>query len=218
MLIDFVKEGSMAVADDEERRAPSPFSPAPEKRRWPAFLLALLLLLALVAWVWHEPAGLGVTVRGLAHSVATPDTAPVPDADAPPASPTPPATATRLAPAPGQTVSKCVLKGRTTYSDGPCPDGAKAEQLAVRPDVNLMQASVLAQATPIRSALPPPAPAPVVIPAPPPDADKAATCSGLARYIEDLDAWARQPQSGEMQDWITARKREARDRQFRLKC
>jgi hypothetical protein len=29
---------------------------------------------------------------------------------------------------------------------------------------------------------------------------------------------ARQPQSGQMQDWITEQKRKARNRQFALKC
>jgi hypothetical protein len=57
----------------------------------------------------------------------------------------------------------------------------------------------------------------VMMPAPP-TVDAGPTCRELERRIEELDAWARQPQTAQMQDWITARKREARDRQFRLKC
>ncbi len=211
----------MAFADDEGRRTPSAFSPTPEKSRWPAWLLVLLILLGTAAWYWHEHPGLAVTVRTPARSTAAvPGAATAASAPAVSRTSPPPVETFDQTPyaAPAQTVSKCMLKGRITYSDGPCPDGAKAEQLAVRPDVNLMQAPVLAQAGPGRSAVPAAAPAPVVVQAPQPHPSQAITCPGLARYIEELDAWARQPQSGQMQDWITARKREVRDQQFRLKC
>jgi hypothetical protein len=36
--------------------------------------------------------------------------------------------------------------------------------------------------------------------------------------IQQYEAMSRQPQTGQMQDWITARKRPARDRQFHLPC
>ena len=32
------------------------------------------------------------------------------------------------------------------------------------------------------------------------------------------DAMARQPQSGQMQDWITAERKKVRDKQFSLRC
>jgi len=48
--------------------------------------------------------------------------------------------------------------------------------------------------------------------------DRTAECSALAASIEHYDAMARQPQSGQMQDWITAQRKKARDRQFQLKC
>jgi hypothetical protein len=47
---------------------------------------------------------------------------------------------------------------------------------------------------------------------------KTGECQSLAASIAQYDAMARQPQPGQMQDWITARKREARDRQFKLRC
>lgn len=48
--------------------------------------------------------------------------------------------------------------------------------------------------------------------------DKATECKALSGHVTSLDAMSRQPQSGQMQDWITAEKRKARDRQFQLRC
>lgn len=45
-----------------------------------------------------------------------------------------------------------------------------------------------------------------------------AECKALDTKIANYDAMARQPQSGQMQDWITAEKKKARDQQFRIKC
>lgn len=43
-------------------------------------------------------------------------------------------------------------------------------------------------------------------------------CKALDAQITNYDAMARQPQSGQMQDWITAQKKKSRDRQFSIKC
>ena len=48
--------------------------------------------------------------------------------------------------------------------------------------------------------------------------DQPSECKALAAQITQYDAQARQPQSGQMQDWISAQKKNARDRQFRIKC
>jgi hypothetical protein len=48
--------------------------------------------------------------------------------------------------------------------------------------------------------------------------DRQAECKALDAQITQYDAQARQPQTGQMQDWITARKRTARDRQFQIRC
>lgn len=45
-----------------------------------------------------------------------------------------------------------------------------------------------------------------------------AECKALDAQITSYDAMARQPQTGQMQDWISAQKKKARDRQFGLKC
>ncbi len=43
-------------------------------------------------------------------------------------------------------------------------------------------------------------------------------CRLLDERIHRLDSMARQPQSGATQDWIAERRREARSRQFELRC
>jgi hypothetical protein len=43
-------------------------------------------------------------------------------------------------------------------------------------------------------------------------------CKALEARIVQLDAMARQPQSGQMQDWITGEKRKTRDRERSLGC
>jgi hypothetical protein len=45
-----------------------------------------------------------------------------------------------------------------------------------------------------------------------------AMCQALAAEIANYDAMARQPQSGQTQDWIAERKRAARTKQFGLHC
>lgn len=51
-----------------------------------------------------------------------------------------------------------------------------------------------------------------------PPQNKIGECKALDVQITQFEAMARQPQSGQMQDWITGEKKKARDRQFGLKC
>lgn len=48
--------------------------------------------------------------------------------------------------------------------------------------------------------------------------DQPSECRALAAQITQYDAQARQPQSGQMQDWISAQKKRTRARQFELRC
>ena len=43
-------------------------------------------------------------------------------------------------------------------------------------------------------------------------------CKNLDARITQLDSMARQPQSGQTQDWIRGERKTARDRQFSLRC
>lgn len=205
----------MESADDDKIRAAPPFSPAPERSQRLMVLVIAVILILLGGWYWQQHTDPADVARLRAPPQATSGEAPA--AGAPLGAASTLTAPSRIAPAPSQSVSKCVLKGKTTYSDGPCPDGAKAAQLAVRADMNLMQAPAIAPPTPAYPSPAPMATAPVIAQAPP-AIDPGPTCRELERRIEELDAWARQPQTAQMQDWITARKREARDRQFRLRC
>ena len=207
---------AMESEDDDKIRAASPFSPAPEQSQWRMVAtLAIVLAVLLGGWYWQQRGAPKDAPRREVPPRTTSGAAAAASAPLGPASTL--AAPSPIAPAHGRTVSKCVLKGKTTYSDGPCPDGAQAVQLAVRADVNLMQAPAIAPTVPVYASTAQPANAPVIVQAPP-TVDTGLDCGELERRIKELDAWARQPQTAQMQDLITARKREARDRQFRLKC
>jgi hypothetical protein len=63
------------------------------------------------------------------------------------------------------------------------------------------------------------APAPVLVQQQQqPQVDKQPECRALSAKIANIDTTARQPQTGQMQDWLTQEKRKARDRQFQLRC
>lgn len=47
---------------------------------------------------------------------------------------------------------------------------------------------------------------------------RASQCAALNDQVAHYDAMARQPQSGQMQDWISQQRKVARDEQFRLRC
>ena len=119
-------------------------------------------------------------------------------------------------------VFKCSVNGRTVYSDSACgapaatkvlklqdssagfasPAQERLEDLtANRLDAEqAYQRSVQAQAAKVRV-----------------NAIKA-DCENLGRHVNWLDATARAPQSGQMQDWIKADKARAQTRQFDLHC
>ena len=119
-----------------------------------------------------------------------------------------------------QLVTKCVTKGKTSYGDGPCAQGAATSQIRTRSDHNLMAAvrterisaapadertsprSVVAQNSPVADVA----------------ATKKAECQFLDARLAELDALSRQPHSTQTQDWIRDERKKARDRQFRLSC
>lgn len=48
--------------------------------------------------------------------------------------------------------------------------------------------------------------------------NRKAQCDALDAKVKHYDAMARQPQTGQMQDWISAERKKVRDQQFRLRC
>lgn len=116
-------------------------------------------------------------------------------------------------------VTKCVLQGKVSYSDDGCPQGAITSKVATNTNQNLMAAikvPVAVQATNPEQPLPLPMTAQVN-----PGAAYAslkAECAELEARIKYLDSMARQPQSGQTQDWIREERKKARDRQARITC
>ena len=137
---------------------------------------------------------------------------------APPHQPAPAA----ALPAPSQvTVNRCVVNGRTTFSDAQCGPEAAATRITVNASQNaadgLRNAPAVIQAPP-RSAMAPPV---AHQPAAEPVNDFAvrkATCDWLEHAIAAIDAQARQPISAAQQDYLAAERKRHRDEQFRLRC
>jgi hypothetical protein len=119
-------------------------------------------------------------------------------------------------------IFKCSVNGKTVYSDSACgtlfvtkrlllpvtsagftsPPRERLEDLTANrlASEQTYQRSIQAQAVEIRV-----------------DARKA-ECEDLGRHVNLLDASARAPQSGQMQDWIRADKGRVQTRQFDLHC
>jgi hypothetical protein len=51
-----------------------------------------------------------------------------------------------------------------------------------------------------------------------PNVQRQALCQAYEQEIKWTDERARQPLSGQEQDWLAAKRKKARDEQFRLRC
>lgn len=116
-----------------------------------------------------------------------------------------------------RTVTKCVVNGKTSYSDGKCATGAIASQIVTKANHNLMDAvrmpGVTQAAEPVSQSS--------VVGQGNQGSDYAAMkaeCAALDEHIKYLDAMARQPQSAQTQDWMRDERKKARDRQSRIPC
>lgn len=119
-------------------------------------------------------------------------------------------------------VFKCTVNGRTVYADSPCGAPTQTRRLAlseaasgfVSPPKESLEAlsarRIAAEQAYQRSMHAPPVSVPVDM--------RKMECEDLARRINWLDASARAPQSGQMQDWIKADKSRVQSRQFDLRC
>ena len=202
---DFMKRG------DRER----PFSPAPEQPllRWIAFVLVLLALAYAGYRVWESLSdqGLPAKTKQATPTSAQPSPQPQTSAQPQPAAPATPAPGTRI-------VTKCVVNGKTIYSDDACPQGAAGAQVVTKADHNLMTGlspSQMAAADRIQPAAPSLS---TIAPSANATPDKRSECVFIDAEIKRLDALARQPLNGHTQDEITRIRKELRDRQFRIHC
>ncbi len=195
-----------------------PFSPPPERfstlSKILIFLVLLFLLYTAADWKLNQHA---------AKPVSTPlATTPAPlsrptESVAPSVPQTPVYSSATESPGGTRSVTKCTVNGKTSYGDASCVAGAKATQIVTRENHNLM-APVRVQAV---TKTEEPAHPPSVVAQSDQSIDQAAMkaeCMALEERIKYLDAMARQPQSGQMQDRIREDRKNARDRQARIPC
>ena len=210
-----------------EKRPRQAFNPAPKKSAANTlfmvlvFVAALFFLYKLADWQLNKRAS-GIAAQSAPKAQRTPGQPPAgqeaftlpresglrpyQDQDAP-------------APVAGnRVVTKCIVNGKTSYSDAPCARGAVAAQVATRADHNIMAPVRVAASTTTETTY---SPAPVVTTqnnAPSEYAAKKSECQLLDAHIQHLDSMSRQPQGAQMMDWIRDERKKARDRQFRIPC
>jgi hypothetical protein len=135
--------------------------------------------------------------------------------------------ARKITPAPAPAVSthtvviKCVVNGVTLYAENEADCLAHAKKTVVRidPSRNVSdpvptlppQPIPAAPSVQITAADPP-------VPTVDPLVQKKVVCQNLEEEIKWIDQRARQPLSGQEQDWLAAKRKKARDEQFRLRC
>lgn len=116
-------------------------------------------------------------------------------------------------------ITKCVVDGATTYSDGECPARASSSIVTVDKRQNLadgLPPSARSFAQPSAGAQPAVGDtAPSVVDG---NVQKKSLCLAYEAEIKAIDARARQPLPGWEQDRLAARRKAARDEQFRLRC
>lgn len=117
-------------------------------------------------------------------------------------------------------VIKCVLNGKTIYSDEKCPAGAKTHQVQLYDTAGVVSPpkAVLSELTAQRIATENAQVQSLQQPVALPVQSKKIECDAIDKHIEWLDSMARQPQSAQRQDWIRQERSQARDRQFGLHC
>jgi hypothetical protein len=195
--------------------ADRPFIPAPERplMHWIATVLALLALVYAGYRIWESSIDRASPPKTRQDASATSQPLPPPQTSAPTQS------AAQAPPTPGtHIVSKCVVNGKTLYSDNACPQGTAGTQVVTKSDHNLMAGLTPAQMAaadrvqPVAPSMSTLAQSGNAMP------DKSSECAFFNSEIKRLDALARQPQSGQTQDEITRVRKELRDRQFRIRC
>lgn len=123
-----------------------------------------------------------------------------------------------------RTITKCVTNGRVTFSDSACEAGASTSQIATSGNRNVVDSTPV-----IVARTPPPEPVRQVVAndvspsaasstGPDPAAARIAECAFHDQAIQSIDARARQPLSAYEQDWLSGKRKEHRDAQFRLRC
>ncbi|MDF2462048.1 MAG: hypothetical protein K0Q43_283 [Ramlibacter sp.] len=118
----------------------------------------------------------------------------------------------------GTVVIKCVVNGKTAYvaSEADCAAQAKTTKVSVDPRQNLSDGLPNAEQVIRRPSIS--GQVEMQIAEPDPNVQRRARCQAYEQEIKLIDERARQPLSGQEQDWLAAKRKKARDEQFRLHC
>lgn len=119
-------------------------------------------------------------------------------------------------------VTKCTTRNGTTYTDAPCAADAKSTSVRIQLDVNVSDAPVRHSLAAVRASPAVPytassSPSSVATAVESYDA-RLVECEALTGELHHWDERARQPLSGQMQDWIRDKQRSLRARKFELRC
>lgn len=206
-----------------DRQRERPFSPPTDRSGISTFGITFIFIAALFGlykaadWKLNQRANELAATKAAAEATETNRSTNIrPQVD----QPLPPLPSYQNAPdaQPGsRTVTKCLVNGKTSYSDGNCAAGAVASQVVTKANHNLMDAVRV----PVVTRAEEPVPQSSVVSQANPGADVAAMkaeCRLLDKEVESLDAMARQPQGPQMQDWIRDQRKKVRDRQNRIPC
>ena len=201
-----------------EKGRQRPFSPPPERfgtaSKVLIFVVVLFLLYKVADWKLSQRAA----ESGSTPSTVTPAPVLRPAESAAPSFPQTPSYSTAPeATGNTRTVTKCIVNGKTSYGDAGCAAGAKVTQIVTKENHNLMAAVRV----PVLTKKEEPAQSLSIVTQSDPGVDHAAMkaeCNALEERIKYLDSMARQPQSGQTQDWIRDERKKARDRQARIPC
>lgn len=203
----------------QERNRQRPFSPPPERfgalGKILIFVAVLFLLYLAADWKLNQraPRKLNTPLPAEIETLTRPATTSTPSLQPPrpETSHSNPPQATGST----RTVTKCVVNGKTSYGDAECAHGSVVSQVTTRTDHNLMepvrpQTPTRQETTTVYET--------VVTQSTTSAHNSKSECGSLDQQIRHLDSMARQPQSGQTQDWITAERKRLRDRQFRIPC
>ena len=117
-------------------------------------------------------------------------------------------------------IFKCVINGKTTYSDHECATKSGQQALNLSDSRGILSPpketleELTAQRLAKEAAYQRQAPQQAAVLARSANSE----CGLLEQHIAWLDAMARQPQGAQMQDWLKQERKKARDRQFAIHC
>ncbi|WP_151633388.1 hypothetical protein [Noviherbaspirillum aerium] len=184
------------------------------------------VVLSIVLGIAFVSAGLWLIERSMSTSMRASQKGPVESKDVTDqqaASPRiPPQTAgnAEIRPPVAHGIRKCIVSGKTVYSDTECPAGAKIEDVVLHDSGGIMsppKADLLVLMAQRKAAEAQNAGQQNVLTV---GAPRSASeeCILLDQHIQYLDAKARQPQSAVTQNWIRQERSKTRDRQVALNC